>query len=482
MEKVGIIGMGISGMGVLEAYRKENLIDQVEITCFDSKESFGRGYPFRKDSDEVLLNITSDRVSYDYENPEAFKDWLIEKGIHSDYVPRHLFGTYTEECIKFSLKESKAKKVTDKVENIKYIEDNNQWKIITNKDEYIFDRIHLCCGELPQLDPYDLNEYKNYINPIYPAEECCSVITENDSVCIIGTSLSAIDISRYLLIERNVKDLYIFSRSNTLPTIRGEFQERKLETVSPKDIKTIIENNDGHISFEEFDNLFETELNYHGLDFKKLCKKYIGGIKAITRSYNEPEDIIKIQGLFANLGDLFNIAWLGFWDSDREKFSEKYEDFLQVFGGPIPMTTGEIILKAKEKNHFKVLDDIIDIKYSEKEKKFLIIQEEGEDEKSVRLKVDYVCNATGLDTSLRSVKTNSFIGQLLDKRYAQIDNYGGITVLPKLLNVVSPKFGIFDNLHAHGVMIVGVQLRNNSINVIQKSAHRLIKEMYKKQV
>lgn len=480
MRKVGIIGMGISGMGVLEGYRKEKLTDKVEITCFDSEESFGRGYPFREDSDEILLNITSDRVSYNYENPEAFKEWLIKNNIYKEYVPRHLFGVYTEECLKKSMEKTKAKRVTDKIEDIKYIENKNQWEIITDNKSYIFDRVHLCCGELPQLDPYNLKEYENYIHIIYPAKERCSVIDEGDSVCIIGTSLSAIDISRYLLMERNVKDLYIFSRSNTFPTIRGGFHERKLETVTPEDIKEIIEANNGHISFKEFDKLFERELNHHGIDFKKLSDDYIGGMKSITKSYNEPEDIIRIQGLFTNISDLFNMAWLGFWDSDREKFNEKYEDFLQVFGGPIPVTTGDIILKSREKDYFKILDGIVDIKYSEEENKFLIIQEQ-KNEQVIIAKVDYVCNTTGLDTSLRSVKKDSFISKLLDKGYGQIDDYGGITVLPKFLNVVSPKFGEFDNLHAHGVMVVGVQLINNSINVIQKSAHRIIKEIYKKQ-
>lgn len=478
MEKVGIIGMGVSGMGVLSGYEKENLYDEVELFCFDSENSFGRGFPFRKDSDEILLNVTVDRVSYDYENPEDFKNWLLNNGIKDDYVPRHLMGDYFNEKLEDTLKVTGGKKVTEKIIDIEYLKDKNKWKVFTKNNEYIFDRIHLCCGELPQLDPYDLKDKKNYIQPIYPAYEQCNMIEEDDSVCVVGTSLSGIDISRYLIKERKVKDISMFSRSNVLPTVRGEFHEKKLKLATPEKIKKIKEKNNGFISFEKFDELFEKELKIQGTSFSELSDKYIGGIKAITKSINEDEELIIIQGMFANLADLFNEGWLGFTKKDREKFSEKYEDFLQVFGGPIPPSTGKIIVENLEKDRFRVLDNIVDIKYNEEENKFYLIEEDENKEKSINRKVDYVCNATGLDTSMKAVEEDSFLGKLLDKRYAQIDKYDGITIIPDYLNVVSPKFGVFDNLHSHGVLITGVQLRNNSISVIQEAAHNLIKRLY----
>lgn len=136
--------------GFVLAYAKDVDPDKVEIDCYDSNESFGRGYPFREDSDELLLNLRINNISFDYENLDDFKNWLISKGYPlKEYVPRYLFGLYTHHRLKETMK----------------------------------------------------------INP-------------KDTVCIIGTSLSAVDIARYLLVDRGINKLYMFSRGNIIPTLR----------------------------------------------------------------------------------------------------------------------------------------------------------------------------------------------------------------------------------------------------------------------
>lgn len=87
MEKVAIIGMGTSGMAVLRAYEKGGLGEKAEIDCFDDENSMGKGYPYRKDTDKLILNLKTRKLSYDYENNDDLADWLQEnkkrrKGIH----------------------------------------------------------------------------------------------------------------------------------------------------------------------------------------------------------------------------------------------------------------------------------------------------------------------------------------------------------------------------------------------------------------
>lgn len=116
MEKVAIIGMGISGMGVLHAYEKELKPETVEIDCYDKDFSFGRGYPFRVDSDEILVNFPRERITYDYENLDDFNNWLIKNSeTNEEYVPRNLFGTYTKELLQDSIKNMGAKVITEEV-------------------------------------------------------------------------------------------------------------------------------------------------------------------------------------------------------------------------------------------------------------------------------------------------------------------------------------------------------------------------------
>ncbi len=50
--------------------------------------------------------------------------------------------------------------------------------------------------------------------------------------------------------------------------------------------------------------------------------------------------------------------------------------------------------------------------------------------------------------------------------------------MPGKMCVISPLYGTLENLHGHGVLAVGVQYRNNSTMMIQKTAHELIKSLY----
>lgn len=481
MEKIAIIGMGISGMAVASAYAKEVDPGNIEIHCYDSEESFGRGFPFREDSDQILINLNKEKISFDYENLKDFKDWLDKKGYsYGRYVPRHIFGLYTRDRLKGTMKKIDAKKITSIVKRLEWNKYKNKWELETDSGyiEY-FDRVHLCCGELPQMDPFNLASYDKYIDPIYPSNQMLKSINHEDRVAIIGTSLAAVDITRYLLIEKDVKRIYMFSRSNIIPTLRLKPKDLDLNIITYETCLDIIESGNGIISFEKFDELFNKELGFHGLIFNKLMEKYTPGVKSLKKSIKEEEDLAKIQGIFSQLTLILNLVWSAFSLTDREKFNDKYEDFIQAFGNPLPIPTGKILLDAIDSNRLIVLDKVSDIIYRDEEEAFHL-QEYSEDSTSIIAKVDFVCNATGLDLSLKTLsKEDTLIGKMIDHRYLQVDNSGGITVIPENIRVMSPKLGEFKTLHAHGVLIAGVQLRNNSTSVIQRTAHELIKEIYK---
>ena len=481
MEKIAIIGMGISGMAVALAYAKEVDTRKLEIDCYDDEESFGRGFPFRKDSDQLLINLKKDKISYDYENLEDFKNWLDDQAYSfEEYVPRHIFGKYTQARLSDTIKEINANEKFCSVKSLEWIEKKGQWKLETHLGNIkYYDRVHLCCGELPQMDVFDLAQHEKYINQIYPCIKKLIPIRQNNSVTIIGTSLAAVDVARYLLVEKDIKKLYIFSRSNIIPSLRLEQRDIDINIMTYDKCLDIIESGNGVIDFKRFDSLFNQELESHGLDFNYLMDKYTPGIKSIIKSMDEEDDLGKIQTILSKMTIIFNRVWLSFTSSDKIKFNDKYEDFIQAFGNPIPMPTGKILLEAINSNRLTLLHDVSDIVFNKEEKVFQVIGE-SKGSKSVLAKSDFVCNATGLDNSLKTLsRENTLIGKMLNYRYLQVDDSGGITVLPQELQVISPKLGVFNNLLAHGVLISGVQLKNNSTSVIQENAHDSIRGLYK---
>lgn len=168
--------------------------------------------------------------------------------------------------------------------------------------------------------------------------------------------------------------------------------------------KLAIKNND-HISFKDFDNLIEDDAKNLSIDFDVLLKKYVNGLEGMKLSLEENKDLVIAQSYLANTADEFNYAWLKFNNSDKEEYKKKYEDIIQVFAASLLLPTGKILVEAGDSGTLEFLENIEDIKYSEKEERFYLLSEE-DNMSSVKKKVDWVLNATGLDLSMKSLDLN----------------------------------------------------------------------------
>lgn len=475
MKKVAIVGMGISGMGVLNAYYKENQKDQITIDCYDSEESFARGYPYGEDTDDALLNVRPPIVAFDFENTHAFGGWLKENDIsYTEYVPRYIYGRFLKEKTKQVIEEMKASIILEQVIDMEYLEQEEKWILATVKGEKKYDRVHLCCGKLPSRDFYNLKEQKKHINDIYPLEGNLKRIQDGASVGIIGTSLSAIDVMRYLLKNKNVKKLHVFSRRNIFPTIRKKDLDLTLELFTQENIQSITDKQNGWIYFSQVDALIEKEFKLQGIDRKDLLDRYDHGFKSLEESLKEDKALEVAQSLPLALP--FNQVWYAMSKTDKESFFEKYKKYLDLFGGPTPEETGRLLVEKYKQGYIEVIDGIYDINFDHSKNKFSIINKKDDDLRTAA-QVDWMVNATGLDNYLVSLDQDSLLAKLMNKEIIEGYTYGGITVLPSCHQVLSPRYGELKTLFAHGVLITGVELINNGAKLIQRSTNEIVKKI-----
>lgn len=485
MEKIAIIGMGTSGMAVAAAYAKEVDPSKVEIDCYDSEKSFGRGYPYREESDEIILNLKTRKISYDYQNNDDLANWLEDKNLPmNDYTSRNVFGIYTSDRLADTLNKLKANKISQKVTRLDWLEDKSLWEVETiegNIKQY--DRVHLCAGELGERDPYNLSQYKGYIGSVYPCLEKLNHIEGKDKTCIIGVGLTGVDVATFLLKERNLEKLYMFSKTNVIPTVRVAPVDLDVKFLTLKKVNKLIKENNGTINFEQFEELFNLEMKAHGLDYEKFVQDHMGGgIEGLKINIADPEPLAKVQALLPPLNLVLNKIWISLNSEDRKAFRSKYHPFMCLNRSPLPLPSAELLIEASEAGRLTILEDVFDIQPVDNGESFEIISTDsslGVEVEKVSANCKWICNATGLDTSLSSMdRKSTLIGSMLDKRYLQVDDYGGVTVLPKDMTAVSPRFGNMPALHVHGVLVSGVQYRNNSTLIIQKTAHDLIKSLY----
>lgn len=98
-----------------------------------------------------------------------------------------------------------------------------QWQLSIQGDSLAlptrFDAIHLACGDLPVLDPYQLEGSPAYLADPYPLKTLETEVFDGQTVAVVGTGLAAVDVIKWLLSHTEAV-VQTFSRSNYFPTVR----------------------------------------------------------------------------------------------------------------------------------------------------------------------------------------------------------------------------------------------------------------------
>lgn len=475
MEKVAIIGMGISGMAVAAGLAKV-APKQVQVDCYDTPESFGKGYPYREDTPTLLLNLKTRKISYDYENNDDLLHWHQETGRDiQEYTSRRAFGAYTTDRLEATLKKLQARKIYEKVTRLDPLPDH-RWELETETGRVeVYDRVHLCNGELPTHDPFSLEGAKNYVRQPYPANQQLAGLPKEGPVLVIGSGLTGVDVSTVLLEDFQHEDVRMFSRTNVIPTVRVDPVEVQPRFLTMEAIEKKLAEGYGRIAFEDFEALLLAELEAHGISYPAFVKKHMqGGIEGLQVNIAEPDDLAIVQALLPPLNWVFNKVWISMDRIGRKKWRETVHPFLCLNRSPLPLESAELLIRAAEEGRFFMPRGIARVKPGKKGE-FAVLDAEG----NCLFTASGAVNATGLDMRLDHIREKGgLLADLLDKRILQKDEYAGITVLPDDVSVLSPRLGHLPTLHAHGVLIAGVQYRNNSTLIIQHTAHQLAKRLY----
>nr|WP_207927429.1 FAD/NAD(P)-binding protein [Streptococcus catagoni] len=470
--------MGVSGLAVLLAlaHKKQDQLDHMEIICFDDPDHLGRGIPFQEDDDSALINSPIDDISFDYRNMSDFMEWMAENHYDTslNYVARSLYGQYMTEKAEQLMAQLPVTIVKHQVEAISYLPDKEQWqvKVEGKKDLSSFDEIHLACGDLPPIDPYQLEGDAAYISDPYPIKNLSKEDLSRANVAVIGTGLAAVDVIKWLL-SHTKASIKAFSRSNYFPTVRildgtplhwQFFTEENLEKYLAQARKSF--------DLSTFEELLLGELSALGFaDWETTTNDYLAaGTEGIKLSLEKAEQIYHLQQLASRVTNWLTDLWPLMTTSDRQAYQKKYGRAIVNLRNPMPDVSAKILLEAAKEDRLTTIEAVTDI--ITKDQGFLLKTKEGSD-----IAVHYVINATGYQLTPDNLhKAKPLIQSIIDQRLCQIDEQGGLTILPETAQVISPKHGLIPSLYAHGALINGVIYQNNSTITIQKMAERAVKD------
>lgn len=478
MKKIAIIGMGVSGVAVLKAFNDLKVTD-IEIDCFDKEASFGKGFPFIDDTHCALNNSRTHEISYDYKNSQDFEDWLQAKKIKvEEYMPRHIYGDYQKDRLQALIKNLPVKVHLQQIQSLDYDPQTHQFSLIADNDQNYghYDEVHLCCGQLPPNDPYQLGDTPRYIASPYPFIELPEDLKNPENkLVIVGTGLASIDILKYLWTHNPQAKLQTFSRDNFFSSVRGQDEEEQAyQFLISAQLQVSVDNHQGYLTFSEFERLFEKECQNLGISWSCFLENHLKpGFEGLAHSIAHPQLFGRVQALCLHVTEIMYDFWYLMPMDDRDKFLDTYGKAIVLLRNPMPDDSAEMILQAHQAGDLELLDHVDDIHAKSQAGFDLIYQDQSKGH------ADWIINATGYDLKKANQdQASHLIRDLLNKRLVEISDLGGLNFHYEDGGVISPRFGLISGLKAHGTLIDGEIYQNNSTFQIQKHAERIINRIY----
>ena len=208
------------------------------IHLFEPQAGPGPGGAYQDDLRSNLLNIPAGNMSARADHRLDFVDWLREQDadwLHgygvsaidpTDFLPRPLFGAYMravyERCRRLS--ETLGVTLVHVPCRVHRVIPQPDGRALVQPDHgapLAARHVVLCNGNLPSQAFPALEGVAGYFNSPYPVSALAHAIAPDASVCVIGTSLSAVDAVAALQQAGHHGPLLCVSRNGRLPSVRS---------------------------------------------------------------------------------------------------------------------------------------------------------------------------------------------------------------------------------------------------------------------
>lgn len=229
-KKITIIGGGASGTLLAVNLLKNSGDSPLTINLVEKSAAVGRGVAYSTTASVHLLNVPAAKMGAFPDDIGNFYAWLTEKDLPYDdhaFVPRKIYGTYLRETLeKAVLNKSETTQINvidDEAVDISV--DVTQSQVILKSGEILVsDKVVLAFGN--SLPPHPNVENNNFTsaskyfrdqwNP-----EIYTKIEKSDSVLIIGTGLSMVDLVMHYHAGGHKGKIIALSTRGLLPAVHS---------------------------------------------------------------------------------------------------------------------------------------------------------------------------------------------------------------------------------------------------------------------
>lgn len=228
MKRVVIVGGGASGTLLTINLIREAGERPIEINIVERESRLGRGVAYGTAFDAHLLNVPAGRMGAFPDDIEHFHRWLVAGGhdfAAADFVPRVLFGRYLRETLELTRASAAAGVIVRSIDDDAVDLTKTGSGIVVmlrNGTSIAADDVVLAFGNFPPPHPNvpDLRftDSEKYFQDPW-GRRLYDTVTTDESLFVIGTGLSMVDVALQLNEIGHRGKIYAISTRGLLPAV-----------------------------------------------------------------------------------------------------------------------------------------------------------------------------------------------------------------------------------------------------------------------
>ncbi|MBT2765872.1 FAD/NAD(P)-binding protein [Paenibacillus sp. ISL-20] len=362
--RIALVGGGPAAVCMLESLihaRDEMNPDIVlDVTVFDPSPHPWCGPNYAPDMPEALTNMHTNDMSVRNWEPGHVVNWLKANGYAhfvDTFAPREIIGQYLQDSAEKSAARMNAfQHIRERATKVKLV--GHSGVVETPTGNYNFDYIVLCMGAATCFDPYRLKGEDHFFITPYPLKNTLSRVGPDEHVGIIGSGLTAIDLTLGLKASGHRGPITIMSRRGQLPMVRRPPIQYSVQYFTVRNIEDMVAEK-GSITLMDLIDLACKELDHAGVSRQALMDEILSERYGLDRLRHQMASVddgeiwhqIYIKMLVAAIED----AWY-FLSIDEKRFLEN--DFRHIANNlccPMPRHRATQILELADSGQLNVV-------------------------------------------------------------------------------------------------------------------------------
>jgi len=490
-QTIVVVGGGSVGTSFLRQLSDQIAVNQYgssvrRVILFEPNSNPGAGEAYQLDTPSNLLNTRVASMSPIASDSQHFHRWLLDnmalwrpqfpdlEPTADSFVPRALFGIYLGHVFDDAVVRLRAQGVTvehvpHRVSTIRRVGD--RYVMVTAQGVSVQSAgVVLAIGNLETQEWDHLRANPGYFNTPYPCTKLISEIGATRSVCILGTSLSAIDAAVSLSDAGHTGKIIMVSRNGRLPSVRGEQNlNRKPNVLTRERIQALAEQRGvGTITLTEIAQMLLQEL--------QICEGRLPRLDDIMRTGEGPHRYLDSeiseaqvqdrawQAIVYALNDSIDLIWHMLSAAEKRVFQAKFKSLWLSYRVSFPIQNARKIQQLLHRDQLTVYGGYRDAYLDDANGRFAISVADASKGFEATLYADSLINATAY-TSQVSMCRSPLLRSMVANGLVRPSEFGGIDVDFDTGRVVSRSGAQMSGLYALGSLACGTYFWTNAMNV-----------------